>query len=94
VGLLDRLWKAIGEVEFRDPDPVCRGRRGHENTRTSYRAGCMAFRQDVAALTGGPRAAVGDFEACTQTAAFYDVPREVPLLRFGEADYNSAQDIA
>ena len=55
----------------------------------------------VAALTGDPRAAVGQgFEACTQTAAFYDVPREVPLLRFldtrglGEADYDPAQDIA
>src|SRR5258708_8952515 len=55
----------------------------------------------VAALTGDPRAKIGEgFEPCTRTAAFYDVPPEVPLLRFldtrglGEADYDPANDIA
>lgn len=48
-----------------------------------------------------PRAEVGEgFEPCTRTAAFYDVPPEAPLLRFldtrglGEADYDTAKDIA
>lgn len=37
----------------------------------------------VAALSGDPRAKVGEgFEPCTRTAAFYDVPPEAPLLRF------------
>jgi len=55
----------------------------------------------VAALTGDPRAVVGEgFEPCTRTASFYDVPREAPLLRFldtrglGEADYDPVNDIA
>src|ERR1700693_156826 len=55
----------------------------------------------VAGLTGDPYAEVGEgFEPCTRTAAFYDVPPEVPLLRFldtrglGEADYDPAKDIA
>src|SRR6202165_6342139 len=55
----------------------------------------------VSALTGDPRAQVGEgFEPCTRTAAFYDVPQEAPLLRFldtrglGEADYDPAKDIA
>src|SRR5262245_5091966 len=55
----------------------------------------------VAALTGDPRAEVGEgFAPCTRTAAFYDVPQEVPLLRFldtraiGEAEYHPANDIA
>ncbi len=55
----------------------------------------------VAALTGDPRADIGEgFEPCTRAAAFYDVPSEAPLLRFldtrglGEADYDAAKDIA
>jgi uncharacterized protein (DUF697 family) len=55
----------------------------------------------VAALTGDPRAQVGEgFEPCTRTASFYDVPPEAPLLRFldtrgiGEANYNPENDIA
>jgi hypothetical protein len=108
VGLLDQLWNAVGEVEFSD---LTRSAADAEGTRTHAQAiapvvwllgktgaGKTAI---VAALTGNPRAAVGEgFEACTQTAAFYDVPREVPLLRFldtrglGEADYDPAQDIA
>ena len=55
----------------------------------------------VAALTGDPRAEVGQgFEPCTRTAGFYDVPPEAPLLRFldtrglGEASYDPASDIA
>jgi hypothetical protein len=55
----------------------------------------------VATLTGDPRAEVGGgFEPCTRTAAFYDLPPEVPLLGFfdtrglGEADYDPEKDIA
>src|SRR5262249_61781997 len=55
----------------------------------------------VATLTGDPRAEVGQgFEPCTRTAAFYDVPREAPLLRFldtrglGEAAYHPPRAIA
>jgi 50S ribosome-binding GTPase len=105
VGLLDQLWKAIGEVEFSD---LSRSAADVEGTAQAIApvvwllgktgAGKTAI---VAALTGDPRAAIGvGFEACTQTAAFYDVPREVPLLRFldtrglGEAHYDPAQDIA
>jgi uncharacterized protein (DUF697 family) len=55
----------------------------------------------VASLTGDARAEVGlGFEPCTRTAAFYDVPREAPLVRFldtrglGEAGYDPAGDIS
>jgi uncharacterized protein (DUF697 family) len=54
----------------------------------------------VSALTGDPRAEIGEgFEPCTRTAAFYDVPAEAPLLRFldtrglGEVRYDPASDI-
>jgi uncharacterized protein (DUF697 family) len=54
----------------------------------------------VSALTGDPRAVIGEgFEPCTRTAAFYDVPAEAPLLRFldtrglGEVRYDPASDI-
>jgi uncharacterized protein (DUF697 family) len=108
VGFLDRLWKAVSEVQFgdvpgsgADPEEV----RKHAQSIAPVvwllgktGAGKTAI---VAALTGDPRAAVGEgFEPCTRTAAFYDVPPEVPLLRFldsrglGEADYDPANDIA
>ena len=55
----------------------------------------------VAALSGDPRAVVGlGFEPCTRTAAFYDVPPELPILRFldtrglGEPNYDPADDMA
>lgn len=55
----------------------------------------------VSALTGDPRATVGEgFVPCTRTAAFFDLPPEAPLLRFldtrglGEADYDASADIA
>src|SRR5262249_50254786 len=55
----------------------------------------------VSMLSGDPRAEVGaGFEPCTRTSAFYDVPREVPLIRFldtrglDEANYDPANDIA
>lgn len=108
MGLLDRLWKAISEVLFRD---ISGGGAGAEDARKRAQAvapivwllgktgaGKTAI---VAALTGDPRAEVGEgFEPCTRTAAFYDVPPEAPLLRFldtrglGEADYDPAKDIA
>jgi uncharacterized protein (DUF697 family) len=108
VSRLDRLWKAIGNALFGDArDAAAR----EEDARTRAQgtapvvwllgktgAGKTAI---VAALTGDPRAEVGaGFEPCTRTAAFYDVPSEVPLLRFldtrglGEADYDPEKDIA
>jgi uncharacterized protein (DUF697 family) len=108
VGLLDRLWKAVSEIQFgdvpgsgADPEEV----RKHAQSIAPVvwllgktGAGKTAI---VAALTGDARAEVGEgFEPCTRTAAFYDVPPEVPLLRFldtrglGEADYDPANDIA
>jgi len=106
--LLDRLWKAISEVLFGDI-----GWSGASTEDARKRAQAIApvvwllgktgagKTAIVAALTGDPRAEVGEgFEPCTRTAAFYDVPPEAPLLRFldtrglGEADYDPAKDIA
>jgi uncharacterized protein (DUF697 family) len=107
VGLLDRLWKAISEALFGD---IGGSDASLEDARKRAQAiapvvwllgktgaGKTAI---VAALTGDPRAEIGEgFEPCTRTAAFYDVPREAPLLRFldtrglGEADYDPAKDI-
>ena len=108
MGLLDRLWKAISEVLFGDI-----GGSGASTEDARKRAQAIApvvwllgktgagKTAIVAALTGDPRAKVGEgFEPCTRTAAFYDVPPEAPLLRFldtrglGEADYDPAKDIA
>jgi uncharacterized protein (DUF697 family) len=108
VGFLDRLWNAISEALFGD---ISGSDAGTEDTRKRAQAiapvvwllgktgaGKTAV---VSALTGDPRAEVGEgFEPCTRTAAFYDVPPEAPLLRFldtrglGEADYDPARDIA
>jgi uncharacterized protein (DUF697 family) len=108
MGLLDRLWKAISEALFAD---ISGSVAGAEDARKRAQAiapvvwllgktgaGKTAI---IAALTGDPRAKVGEgFEPCTRTAAFYDVPPEAPLLRFldtrglGEADYDPAKDIA
>src|SRR3954470_12675873 len=108
MGLLDRLWNATSEMLFADTG---RSAVTTENARKRAQAiapvvwllgktgaGKTAI---IAALTGDPRAEVGQgFEPCTRTAAFYDVPREVPLLRFldtrglGEADYDPLKDIA
>lgn len=107
--LLDRLWTAISESLFGDV-----GGRGTADTEAAQQraqgsalvvwllgktgAGKTAM---VAALTGDPRAEVGQgFEPCTRTAGFYDVPPEAPLLRFldtrglGEASYDPASDIS
>ena len=108
MGLLNRLWKAISEVLFGDI-----GGLGASTEDARKRAQAIApvvwllgktgagKTAIVAALTGDPRAEVGEgFKPCTRTAAFYDVPPEAPLLRFldtrglGEADYDPAKDIA
>lgn len=108
MGLLDRLWKAISEALFAEV-----GGPGASTEDARKRAQSIApvvwllgktgagKTAIVAALTGDPRAEVGEgFEPCTRTAAFYDVPPEAPLLRFldtrglGEADYEPAKDIA
>lgn len=108
MGFLDRLWKAISEVQFGDmpgSGAVTEDARKRAQAIAPVvwllgktGAGKTAI---VAALTGDPRAEVGEgFEPCTRTAAFYDVPPEAPLLRFldarglGEADYDPAMDIA
>lgn len=100
---LDRLWKAISEALFVDtgkPDATIQ--ESARNTALvvwllgKTGAGKTAI---VSALTGDPRAEVGQgFEPCTRTAAFYDVPPEAPLLRFldtrglGETHYDPASD--
>jgi uncharacterized protein (DUF697 family) len=108
MGLLDRLWTAISEVLFGDI-----GGSGASTEDARRRAQAIApvvwllgktgagKTAIVAALTGDPRAVVGEgFEPCTRTAAYHDVPPEAPLLRFldtrglGEADYDPAKDIA
>jgi len=108
VGFLDRLWKAISEVQFGDmpgsgADPEEARKRAQAIAPVVWLLGKTGAGKTaiVAALTGDPRAEVGEgFEPCTRTAAFYDVPPEVPLLRFldtrglGEADYDPAKDIA
>ena len=109
MGAIDRVWKAISEALFGgagEAEPA-----GTESARERARdnalvvwllgktgAGKTAI---VSALTGDPRAEVGQgFEPCTRTAAFYDVPPEAPLLRFldtrglGEAHYDPADDLS
>jgi hypothetical protein len=104
--LLDRLWLAVSAVQFGDmAGSVTEDARSRAQVIAPVvwllgktGAGKTAI---VAALTGDPRATVGEgFEPCTRTAAFYDVPPEVPLLRFldtrglEEPDYDPAKDIA
>jgi uncharacterized protein (DUF697 family)/predicted GTPase len=106
--LLDRMWKAVNEILFG-------GVRGSGASMEEARqraqvvapvvwllgktgAGKTAI---VAALSGDPRAQVGEgFEPCTRTASFYDLPAEAPLIRFldtrgiGEPNYDPAEDLA
>jgi uncharacterized protein (DUF697 family) len=109
VGLLDRLWTAIGEALFGDAGGSGGASTEHARRRAQANAvvvwllgktgaGKTAI---VAALTGDPRAKVGEgFEPCTRTAAFYEVPPEAPLLRFldtrglGEVNYDPSHDIS
>jgi len=107
MGFLDRLWKSISDALFGD------GERSGVAAETRARAQATApvvwllgktgagKTAILAALTGDPRAEVGEgFEPCTRTTEFYDVPPEAPLLRFldtrglGEVDYDPAPDIA
>src|SRR5262245_40300176 len=108
VGFLDRLWKAVSDVQFGDmpgpdADPEEVRKRAQSIAPVVWLLGKTGAGKTaiVAALTGDPRAEVGEgFAPCTRTAAFYDVPPEVSLLRFldtrgiGEADYDPANDIA
>jgi hypothetical protein len=108
VKIFDRLWGAISERLFGDaPGPAVSEEGARSRAQASAPvvwllgktgAGKTAI---VSTLTGDPRAEVGaGFEPCTRTSAFYDVPREVPLIRFldtrglDEADYEPASDIA
>jgi len=108
VGLFDRFWGAISEVLFADPGLSAVSEEGARSRAQATApvvwllgktgAGKTAI---VSTLTGDPRAVVGaGFEPCTRTAAFYDVPSEVPIIRFldtrglDEADYDPGSDIA
>ena len=104
---LNRLWNAISDILFGDGatgEPIAQARQRAQTTAPvvwllgKTGAGKTAI---IAALTGDPRAQVGEgFEPCTRTADFYDVPAEAPLLRFldtrgvGEPNYDPAKDIA
>src|ERR1700694_6269738 len=106
--MLDRLWKAIGNALFGDGrETAVREKDARMRAQATAPvvwllgktgAGKTAI---IAALTGDPRAQVGEgFEPCARTADFYDVPAEAPLLRFldtrgvGEPNYDPAKDIA
>jgi len=109
VGFLDRLWIGVSQSLFGGAG----GGRAADIEGTRQRAQAEALvvwllgktgagkTAIVAALTGDPRAEVGQgFEPCTRTAFFYDVPAEAPLLRFldtrglGEAGYDATRDIS
>src|ERR1700687_4967755 len=100
MGFPDRLWKAISDVLFGDGQ----GPGDEEHARARARASApfvwllgktgAGKTAIVAALTGDPRAEVGaGFEPCTRTAAFYDVPTEVPLLRVFDTRGSGADGI-
>jgi uncharacterized protein (DUF697 family) len=103
------LWNSISEALFAPADRE--GATTLADARERARANALVVwllgktgagkTAIVAALTGDPRAEVGQgFEPCTRTAAFYDVPPEAPLLRFldtrglGEVNYDPAADMA
>jgi uncharacterized protein (DUF697 family) len=105
---LDRLWTAIGETLLgtgrasADSEADVR-RRAQAVAPVVWLIGKTGAGKTaiVSVLTGDPRAVVGEgFTPCTRTAEFYDLPPEVPLLRFldtrglGEADYDPSGDIA
>lgn len=109
MALLDRLWKSISEALFAPADregatTLADAReRAQANALVVWLLGKTGAGKTaiVAALTGDPRAEVGQgFEPCTRTAAFYDVPPEAPLLRFldtrglGEVNYDPIADMA
>jgi uncharacterized protein (DUF697 family) len=104
---LNRLWNAISDILFGDGATGESGEEARKRAQTTAPvvwllgktgAGKTAI---IAALTGDPRAQVGEgFEPCTRTADFYDVPAEAPLLRFldtrgvGEPNYDPGKDMA
>ena len=109
VGVLDRLWSAIGDSLFggaggsSSASTQAARQRAQSNALVVWLLGKTGAGKTaiVAALTGDPRAEVGQgFEPCTRTASFYDVPAEAPLLRFldtrglGEASYDPSSDIS
>ena len=109
MGVVDRLWTAISDSLFGGAgQSSCASteaarQRAQSNALVVWLLGKTGAGKTaiVAALTGDPRAEVGQgFEPCTRTASFYDVPPEAPLLRFldtrglGEANYDPSSDIA
>ena len=107
-GVLDRLWESVREIQFGGMPASCISasdlrKRGQGRAPIVWLLGKTGAGKTaiVAALTGSPRAEIGEgFEPCTRTATIYDVPPEVPLIRFldtrglGEVDYDPAEDIA
>ena len=106
MGVLDRLWTAIGDSLFggagrsSSAGTEAARQRAQSNALVVWLLGKTGAGKTaiVAALTGDPRAEVGQgFEPCTRTASFYDVPPEAPLLRFldtrglGEASYDPVE---
>jgi uncharacterized protein (DUF697 family) len=107
MALLKRLLNSIWAVQFGDP---VRMAVDADDAKESVRARAPVVwllgktgagkTAVVAALTADPRARVGlGFEPCTRTAAFYDVPSEIPLVRFldtrgiDETGYDPTEDI-
>jgi uncharacterized protein (DUF697 family) len=108
MGAVVRFWKSVGEVQFGKTPAAVRcaddlRKRGQGKAPVVWLLGKTGAGKTaiVAALTGNPRAEIGEgFEPCTRTASIYDVPPEAPLIRFldtrglGEVDYDPAEDIA
>jgi uncharacterized protein (DUF697 family) len=106
--ILDQLWKAVSEQQFGEIRATGTAaddlrRRGQDIAPVVWLLGKTGAGKTaiVAAITGNPRAEIGEgFAPCTRTATIYDVPPEVPLIRFldtrglGEVDYDPAEDIA
>src|SRR5215470_19896392 len=107
-GVLDRLWESVREIQFGGMPASCISandlrKRGQGRAPIVWLLGKTGAGKTaiVAALTGSPRAEIGEgFEPCTRTATIYDVPPEAPLIRFldtrglGEVDYDPREDIA
>ncbi|SEF00619.1 Uncharacterized conserved protein, DUF697 family [Rhizobiales bacterium GAS188] len=108
VQFFDRLWNSVhGALFVVDASDTAGLKEARERGKASALVVWMLGKTGagktaiVAALTGDSRAEIGQgFEPCTRTAAFYDVPPELPILRFldtrglGEPNYDPANDMA
>ena len=87
----ERLTAALAQAREQQPPPVVWLLGKAQSGKTSV----------IRALTGSPRAAIGNgFQACTRTASFYDFPEQAPVVRFldtrglGEVAYDADEDLA